>query len=109
MFSWCKARILATAANELCVCQREALTLTQLPNSKKTSVFFYTNTDTEHETHLEKFGGGLGASRLTHVEVDHGGVLGLSVPVCFWLEAALCGNAHLVVAPGGSRQETGRG
>lgn len=42
---------------------------------------------------------------LSHVEVDHGGGLRLRVPVRFSPETALCGNTHLVKAPGGERQE----
>lgn len=46
--------------------------------------------------------------RLIHVEVYHGGGLGMKVPVRLGPETAICGNTHLVVAPGRERQEAGR-
>lgn len=91
------------------------MTVTQLPqdlfsHSSNTLLAFIIQTHTEHETHLEEFGGGPGAAWLSHVKADHGGVLSsVRVPLRYWLETALCGNAHLVETPGGRRQETGRG
>lgn len=47
--------------------------------------------------------------RLSHVEVNHRGGPRRRLPVRFGAETAFCGNTHLVEAPGGEGQETGRG
>lgn len=59
-------------------------------------------------THLEFVGRGW-IVWLSHVEVNHRGGPRRRLPVRFGAETALRGNTHLVEAPGGEGQETGRG
>lgn len=61
-----------------------------------------------HRTNLEVFGGWCWAVWLTHVKADHGGGLGQRVQLWLRLDAVLCGNTHLVVAPVGRCRKWGR-